>query len=177
MDSTQCAAYYQKMPSTAKVIWFYTTQKTQNNKTKQIGKNTTFAEVWFHKPFLYTICKGPLQLSVPRQVPSLVVCTGNVFIQWLSCAWSGRLHLTAGEATRCAVSQPANFFKHCYFIGCLSTFTLQSTLTFCSREAAEPSSQSEEQLLQYLKALFLLLRLLPLLLFSVPLPRPLRGLA
>lgn len=45
MDSTQFAAYYQQMPCTGKVIWFYTTQKTQNNKTKQIGKNTTFAEV------------------------------------------------------------------------------------------------------------------------------------
>lgn len=70
---------------------------------------------------------------------------------------SWRSSLLCSQPVSCC-SQPPNFFQQCYFIGCLSTFTLQSTLTFCSREAAESSSQSEEQLPQCLKELPLLLQ-------------------
>lgn len=41
-DCRQFAAYYYKMPNTGKLIWFYT--KNIQNKIKQRGRNTTFAE-------------------------------------------------------------------------------------------------------------------------------------
>lgn len=38
----------------------YYSENTEQNKTKQTGKNTTFAEAWFHKPFLNMDFQGTL---------------------------------------------------------------------------------------------------------------------
>lgn len=83
----------------------YHSENTEENKTKQTGKNITFAEAWFHRPFLYINLPGTL--TTVSSTPIGSVCTGNVFSQWLSWACGVRLHLTAGEAACSAVSQCA----------------------------------------------------------------------
>lgn len=137
---------------------------SENTEEKtQIGKNTTFAEAWFHKPSLSGNWQGTL--TTVSSAPSGGVCAGTGCSQRLGQAGGRRLHLTAGEAACSAVCQrpaalclqtsPAVLFDRC-----LSYISTAVHFDLCSREATEPPSQSEEQLLQGLKALLLLRRLL-----------------
>lgn len=63
----------------------YHSENTEENKTKQTGKNTTFGEAWFHRPFLYINLPGTL--TTVSSTPIGSAYTGNVFSQWLSWAW------------------------------------------------------------------------------------------
>lgn len=77
---------------------------SENTEEKtQIGKNTTFAEAWFHKPSLSGNWQGTL--TTVSSAPSGGVCAGTGCSQRLGQAGGGRLHLTAGEAACSAVCQ------------------------------------------------------------------------
>lgn len=126
----------------------YYSENKEENKTKQERILPLQRHDFTGHPCRKT-CQGPSQLPLPRQLGALYrkrllsVAERGLGREAAPHSWSGDLRGTQPDYCR---SQPPNSFKQCSFIGCLSPFTLQSTLTFCSREAAERPSQSAGQL-------------------------------
>lgn len=78
------------MSSAGKVIWLASTQKIQNRMKQTNRKEYYLCRGMISQAILvHRFARDPHKCLFHASMPSVVVCPGNVFSQWLGWAWAG----------------------------------------------------------------------------------------